>query len=110
MSRFVALYRPPEVEREVETFGRRYRSSHLPLVRRTPGLCRVEVSEVTRNLLGDSTFMLMAVMTFTDRDAMRMGMRSEEWARAGANLADIGGTELATMFTLDDPEVEDLER
>lgn len=108
MSRFVALYRLPEDEREAEVFGRRYRSSHLPLVVRTPGLCRVEVSRVARNLLGDSAFMLMAVMTFTDREAMRAGMRSEEWARAGANLADLGGTELATMFTLDDPEVEEL--
>lgn len=105
MSRFVALYRLPENEREADDFSRRYRSRHLPLVERTPGLRRVEVSQVTRNLFGDSSFMLMAVMTFADQDAMRAGMRSEEWALAGANLADLGGTELATMFTLDDPEI-----
>lgn len=101
MSRFVALYRMPE---DPADFERRYREGHLPLVARTPGLTRVEVSRVRRTLVGDPAVYLMAVMDFADADALAAGMASPEWAAAGRNLAKMGGLELATMFVLEKPE------
>lgn len=108
MARFVALYRIPADAADAERFEAQYRESHLPLVAATPGLVDVELSRVGRTLTGPSPLLLMAVMTFRDKAAMSEGMRSPEWAESGRNLAEIGGLELATMFTLDDPEGLDL--
>ncbi len=101
MSRFVALYRMPA---DPDAFEAAYRSTHVPLVARTPGLIRVEISKVRRTVLGEP-LLLLATMHFTDPAAVKAAMASAEWAEAGRNLAEIGGIELATMVTLDDPEV-----
>lgn len=110
MTRFVVTYRMPESTDAAARFEADYRSTHVPLVARTPGLTHLEISRVTRALTGSPAPMLMAVLTFQDAAAMRDGMRSGEWAESGRNLAEIGGLELATMFTLDEPEVVDLGR
>jgi uncharacterized protein (TIGR02118 family) len=110
VTRFVVTYRMPASAAAAARFEADYRSSHLPLVARTPGLTRVEISRVTRTVAGSPAPMLVAVLTFEDAAAMRDGMRSEQWAASGRNLAEIGGLELATMFTLDEPEVLDLGR
>lgn len=102
MAGFVALYSTPG---EPEAFEHNYRNGHLPLILKTPGLERVEVFPVRRSLRGDPASYLMAVLTFTDDDAMRAGMRSPEWAAAGENLASFGGVEIATMFTVGEPEI-----
>lgn len=101
MSRFVALYRLPK---DVDQFERDYRQTHVPLVARTPGLTRIEVSRVTRVVVGEPAPFLMAVMHFADGAALEAGMGSPEWAESGRNLAKIGGLELATMFVLDPPD------
>lgn len=106
MSRFVALYRVPTDPAAAETFEAAYRSTHLPLVAQTPGLTSIEVSRVRRTLAGEPQ-LLMAVLTFADPAAYRAAMASPEWAAAGANLAEIGGVGLATMLTLEDPEILD---
>lgn len=108
MARFVALYRTPDDPAESARFEADYRASHLPLVAATPGLVSVEISRVARHLTGPAPVLLMAVMTFRDKAAMSDGMRSTQWAESGRNLAEIGGLELATMFTLEDPESLDL--
>lgn len=105
MSRFVALYRVPEDPARREQFDRDYRQTHLPLVAKTPGLVRLETSTVRHTLHGSPALHLMALLTFADAEAMKVGLASEEWAAAGRNLAEIGGLDLATMLILDDPEV-----
>lgn len=107
MSRFVALYRTP-TDGTVESFLSAYRDTHLPLVARTPGLVGVEISRVRRTLTGEPELLMMAVLTFADAAAYKSAMASPEWAQAGRNLAEIGGTALATMFTLEDPQTLDL--
>lgn len=108
LSRFVALYRLPEDEATLEQFERDYQASHLPLVRKTPGLDRIEASKVRKTVFGKPALHLMAVMHFTDDAALKSGLASEEWAASGRNLAEIGGLDLVTMFILEDPEVDDL--
>lgn len=103
MTRFVAMYNVPDDKAAAASFESAYRATHLPLVARTPGLTGVEVSRVTSTLVGAKQ-LLMAVMTFRDADAMTAAFGSPQWREAGRNLAEIGGLELATMFTLSDPE------
>lgn len=101
MSRCVVLYRMPS---DATDFEQRYRQTHLPIVRRTPGLLRVELSKVSKTVLGEPLY-LMAELWFSGRDELRAGMRSPEWAASGRNLAEIGALELATIVLLDDTEV-----
>lgn len=108
MSRFVALYRLPEDPAALATFDQAYEATHLPLVRKTPGLVRIEASKVRKTVFGEPALHLLAIMTFADEDAMRSGLASDEWAASGRNLAEIGGLDLATMAILEDPVVEDL--
>lgn len=108
MSRFAALYRLPEDPAVLERFERDYSATHLPLVKKTPGLVRVEASKVKKTVFGEPKLHLLAIMTFSDEESMRAGLASEEWAASGRNLAEIGGLDLAIMVLLDEPEVHDL--
>lgn len=102
MARFVALYRLPQ-DGDPHDFLARYHDSHVPLVARTPGLTRVEISAVRRTVKGEP-LMLMAVMHFAD-EQLTAALGSPEWAEVGRNLAEIGGLPLVTLFTLEEPLV-----
>ena len=104
MTRFLAMYRLPDDAEAAATFEEAYRASHLPLVAQTPGLTGVEVSRVTATVAGSPAFMLIALMTFSDDQAMNDAFRTPQWRASGRNLAEIGGLELATMLTLGEPE------
>lgn len=104
MTRFLAMYRLPEDADAAATFEAAYRFTHLPLVAQTPGLTSVEVSRVTSTVAGSPALMLIALMTFSDDQAMNDAFRTPQWRASGRNLAEIGGLELATMVTLAEPE------
>ena len=101
MTRFVALYRLPDDASAAAKFESDYRSTHLPLVAATPGLTSVEVARVRETVVGSPKLLLRATMTFADDEAMNAAMSSPQWRASGRNLAEIGGLELATMFTLE---------
>ncbi|HET8642964.1 MAG TPA: EthD family reductase [Pseudonocardiaceae bacterium] len=100
MIKYVALYRKPA---DTETFDRRYFAEHMPLVSETPGLVRAEVARVGRvfvpGFLGDTEPYLMAELYFESKESMRAAFGSPQWQAAGANLAEIGGMEVVSMFS-----------
>jgi uncharacterized protein (TIGR02118 family) len=86
----IALYRRPEGgEEALETFRRRYRDEHLPLVRQTPGLRSVEVQRVAQALT-ESDLVMVTLMAFDDRAALDESLRSDAMRDAGRNLREIG--------------------
>ena len=97
MIKFVALYRVPE---DSEAFDRAYFQTHLPLLASTPGLQRTEVARVTRTLLGEPAYYLLAEMYFADRDALRAALKSVSGRHPGRTCS-LGGMDLATMFTVE---------
>jgi uncharacterized protein (TIGR02118 family) len=80
--KLIALYKQPE---NPDVFNNAYFNSHLPLLKKVPGLEKTEVTPITRTIMGEN-FFLMAVMHFADEDARRQAMRSPEMAAAGDNL------------------------
>jgi uncharacterized protein (TIGR02118 family) len=78
----VALYAQPD---DPQAFDKAYFESHIPLIRKVPGLRDIQVMRVQRTLMGDG-FYLMAVMRFDDEDAIKAAMRSPEMQVAGDNL------------------------
>lgn len=102
MTTLLVLYRRPEGGPEaLETFERRYRDEHLPLVAATPGLRRTRVWRVTEALGGDTDLVLACAMDFDDRAALDAGLRSDPMRAAGRILREIAPG-LATFLVTDD--------
>ena len=99
---FVALYSTPA---EPEAFEQNYRNGHLPLILRTPGLERVEVFPVRRSLRGDPCVLPDGGPQLHRRGCDARWYAQPRMGRGGENLASFGGVELATMFTVGDPEI-----
>ena len=105
MTTLLALYRRPEGGDEaLETFRRRYREEHLPLVAQTPGLRRTTVSEVTAKLMGDDV-VLVTSMEFDDRAALDAGLASDAMRAAGKNLREIAPG-IVTLLVLEEGGAE----
>lgn len=75
MVKLIALYKHPADPKEFDTH---YETIHLPLVRRMPGLRRVEVTRIANPQPGGEKFYLMAEMYFDSRDAMNAAIASRE--------------------------------
>ena len=61
-------------------------SFHVPLIEKVPGLESVDVSKITRTLVGGRAPYMVTTMTFASDDARKEGMKSAEMAAAGENL------------------------
>ena len=66
-------------------FEEAYFNTHLPLIKKVPGLQRTVITRFSRTLMGDDIYM-MAEMYFTDSSALKAGLKSPEMAAAGENL------------------------
>jgi len=78
----VALYAQPD---DPQAFDKAYFETHIPLIRKVPGLQQVDLKRVQRTLMGDGCYML-AVMHFEDESALKTAMRSPQMKAAGDNL------------------------
>ena len=72
----------------LETFWRRYREEHMPLIEKVPGLRDTRIYNVAQHYAGED---LIAVteMHFDDRAALDAAMASEEMRAAGKNLREV---------------------
>jgi uncharacterized protein (TIGR02118 family) len=75
MTKLIALYRNPS---DAAAFDKHYFDVHIPLVRKFPGLKKLEVTRVTGAPIGEAKFHLMAEMYFETKDAMDSALASSE--------------------------------
>lgn len=88
MVKLIALYKKPS---DVEAFENHYKNTHTPLVKKMPGLQKVEVSRITSAIGGEAKFYLLAEMYFESEDALNAAMASPEGKAAGKDLMDFAG-------------------
>lgn len=100
MHKLVAVYRMPE---DIDAFDEHYFDVHSPLMEAVPGYERIEVSRVTRTLIGESHFYLMFEMWFADKAALTSALKSDENAAAGRDLMSFAG-DLVSVFTAETVE------
>ena len=100
MSKLVALYKQPA---DAAAFDKAYFETHLPLIAKLPGLQSTQVTRFTRNLLGDSYY-LMAELFFADEASLKAAMKSPEMAAAGENLDSFAKGLYSLMFAEEKPE------
>lgn len=83
MARMVVVYRAPE---DAEAFSQHYFETHVPLVKKLPGLRKYEVSHgpITCRV-GSSEAYMIASLQFDDMAALRNALASEEGQACGAD-------------------------
>ena len=94
MIKLVALFKQPESAKE---FDAHYDETHAPLMRKVPGLVRMEVTRDLRAFRGDAPYYLMAEMYFEDKESFDAAMASDENRAAGKDLMSFA-REYVTMF------------
>jgi uncharacterized protein (TIGR02118 family) len=94
MIKLVALYKRPS---EPADFDAHYASTHLPLVRKFPGLLKMEVTRVTGAPLGEAKFSIMEEFYFADKDAMDSALASAEGKAVTRDLMTFAA-DLMTVF------------
>ncbi len=95
MVKLVALYRRPP---DPAAFDRHYAETHLPLIRKMPGLRRLEAWRITGAPGGKAPYYLIGEMHFDDQDALRAAMRSPEGRAAGEDLQHFAAGLVAMVY------------
>ena len=94
MVKLVALYRKPQ---DVDAFERHYFNTHIPLIRKTPGLRKLEITKIAGAPFGEAKFHLMAEMYYDTADAMNAANASPEGRAAGKDLMSFAA-DVVTLF------------
>lgn len=83
MNKIVIMYPSPGDQQAFET---RYFADHVPLVRKLPGLVRLEAARVKTGPETPSPVSFMAELYFNDKDSLKAALKSPEM---GACVADL---------------------
>jgi uncharacterized protein (TIGR02118 family) len=94
MIKLIALYRKPADE---PAFDKHYNEVHTPLVKKYPGLRRLEITRVTGAPIGDAKFHLMAEMYWDDKSAMDSALSSPEGKAVIKDLLSFAA-DIVTVF------------
>ncbi len=94
MTKLIALYRKPE---DTAEFDKHYENVHTPLVKKYPGLRKLEITRITGAPIGETKFYLMAEMYFDNKDAMDAALASSEGKAVTRDLMSFAA-DIITVF------------
>ncbi len=94
MVKLVAMYKTPD---DTAAFDTHYKDVHTPIVKRWPGLRKLEVSRITGAPIGEPRHHLMAEMYFDDEESMQKALASPDGKAAAKDVMEFAG-KLVTMF------------
>ncbi|EPZ52827.1 MULTISPECIES: EthD family reductase [Alicyclobacillus] len=90
MVKLVAMYKMPK---DKEAFDAHYESVHTPLVKKMPGLQKVEVTRFVGTPMGtEPDYYLMAEMYFLNHEELKNSMKSPEGRAAAKDLMGFAGS------------------
>ncbi|WNC14194.1 EthD family reductase [Brevibacillus brevis] len=95
MVKLVAIYRKPE---DAEAFDKHYEEVHTPLVKKMPGLIKLEVNKIYGTPMGESDLHLIAEMHFESKEALLEALSSPEGRAAGKDLRGFAGPLVSMHF------------
>ena len=102
MVKLVALYRKPEADK-IDDFVKHYNEIHVPLVKKSPGLLKVEVTNLSGAPMGDAPYFLMCEMYYDSMDSMNAANASPEGKAVVKDLMSFG-MKYVTLFWGEVPE------
>jgi uncharacterized protein (TIGR02118 family) len=94
MVKLIALYKMPE---DKAAFNSHYNEVHTPLVKKMPGLKKLEVARITGAPIGEPKHYLIAEMYFDTQDAMNDALASSEGKATAKDLMSFAAP-LVSMF------------
>ncbi len=95
MVKLVALYRKPS---DVASFDSHYHNVHILLVRKMPGLRKLEVTKITGAPIGETQYHMMAEMYFDSVDAMNAANASPEGRATAKDLMSFAASVVTLFF------------
>jgi uncharacterized protein (TIGR02118 family) len=100
MARLVVLYKTPK---DASAFDQHYRSTHIPLAKKLPGLRKYEISKgPVMTPAGPAGVHLVATLYFDDMQAIQAAFASPEGQAAAADAQSLTALE---MFIFEAQEV-----
>ncbi|GCE20522.1 EthD family reductase [Dictyobacter kobayashii] len=87
----IALYKEPA---DREKFEKHYFGTHIPLVKKIPGLQKVEVSRFTGK---DAPYYLMATLYFNSKEERKAGLSSPEGQATTADVPNFATPDIITI-------------
>ena len=94
MIKLIALYKKPV---DPAGFDKHYDEVHTPLVRKYPGLRKLEITRITGAPIGEPRFHLLVEMYFDTKDAMDLAMASPEGKAVARDLMSFAA-DIVTAF------------
>lgn len=95
MVKLIALYKKPD---DVEEFDKHYFEIHLPLVMKTPGLRKCEVTNITGGPFGEAQYFRMAELYYDSMDAMNAANASPEGKATARDLMGFAAQYVTLFF------------
>jgi uncharacterized protein (TIGR02118 family) len=99
MAKLVVLYKKAK---DAAAFDSHYAATHAPLAKKIPGLKDYQISTgPVSTPQGESSYQLVAILTFDSGDALKRGLSSPEGQAAAGDLANFAqaGVELLMFET-----------
>jgi uncharacterized protein (TIGR02118 family) len=94
MVKLVALFKKAA---ELEDFDNHFSAIHVPLLKKSPGLRRLEVTRITGAPIGDTKFHVMAELYFDSREALDAALASQEGKAVARDILSFAAP-LLTVF------------
>jgi uncharacterized protein (TIGR02118 family) len=95
MVKMIALFKKPV---DIDKFLDHYENIHLPLIRKMPGLLKLELHRMYDPRGGEADPFLMAEMYFESRDALLTSMKSPEGKAGGKDLQSFAADYVQIML------------
>jgi len=95
MVKLIALYRKPT---DTASFDKHYDEVHIPLVRRIPGLQKLEITNITGAPIGETGYYKMAEMYYESLDALNAANASPEGRAAAKDLMSFAANTVSLFF------------
>jgi uncharacterized protein (TIGR02118 family) len=95
MVKLIALYRTPA---DIAAFDAHYNEIHVPLVKKLPGLRKLEVTSITGSPMGEAKYHLMAEMYFDTMDALNAANASPEGKAVFKDVMSFAAAVLIPFF------------
>ncbi|HEY5615277.1 MAG TPA: EthD family reductase [Bacteroidota bacterium] len=95
MVKLIALYKTPENTQE---FDAHYNDIHTPLVKKMPGLRKLEVARITGAPIGEPKHYLITEMYFDSQDALNAALASPEGKATGRDVMSFAANIVSMFF------------
>jgi uncharacterized protein (TIGR02118 family) len=94
MVKLIALYKKPA---DLAEFEKHYFEVHIPLIKKAPGLKKIEVTKINGSPFGEAQYVYMAEMYYDSMDAMNGSNASPEGKAAAKDLMSFAAN-IVTLF------------